>query len=40
MKHGILEQMRRFYAHSPCVQDQTWRWGILALLLIGMMLAY
>jgi hypothetical protein len=40
MKHGIVEQMRRFYMHSQCVQNHTWRWGILVLLLIGTMLAY
>jgi hypothetical protein len=39
MKFAI-DRLRRFYMHSHCVQDHTWRWGILILLLIGTMIAY
>ncbi|WP_293510070.1 hypothetical protein [Parvibaculum sp.] len=33
-----IERARAAWRRHPCVQDHTWRWGILALLLIGLML--
>lgn len=31
-----LEDLQKFYQRSPCLQDQTWRWGILLGLLVLM----
>ena len=33
-----LHELQKIYQSSPCLQDQTWRWGILIALLALMLI--